>query len=307
MRNQQYTREELESRFRKLPPVLQDALFSVEVADSIFETGKKYGLEDWKISLLAEETGYVILGLTSPREFLSKLSEALGMNIDQVRDVAKEINHKVFFPLREELKKTHEIEMSEEAIMRGEPLVRKPPTAELSHPPTQAPPATQPPPIPLASKKALEEKTPITANGGGGAKPISKEAADEEKEKVIQIPKIPPREPLLPPELVASPKIPPINLRVPPSTAPQTSPEEPPITQKPTSWPSSLPTKPVSPPTTPVVAPPPSQKEEKISRPIHQADTSKSTAPEISPTEKKGGAERGKTYGGFDPYREPPE
>ena len=153
-----YTQPQIEERYEKLPEVLKDAMFSVEIADKIFETGKKFGLIFEKIGNLAEETGYVTLGLLHPQDFVRALEEHLGIKADQASEIAKEINHQIFFPLRAEFKKAHNIELPAPDFQRSEPLSKKP------LPPSTLPPkpATSTPPPPLKTTP-VEVKAPARA------------------------------------------------------------------------------------------------------------------------------------------------
>lgn len=108
-----YAKEELEERYKKLPSVLKDAMFSPEVAEKMFEIGKKNGLTIEKTGFMAEETGFIILGLTQPREFVKILSDRLDTDRDTASKIASDINHAILFPLRETLKSAHDIEVGE--------------------------------------------------------------------------------------------------------------------------------------------------------------------------------------------------
>lgn len=215
-----YTKEELETRYRKLPEILRDALLSVEVANKIFETAKKHGLPAQKISRLAEEVGYVILGLTKPQEFIPKLIQTVEVDSDKAKTIAKEINHQIFFPLREELKKTHEMDMTEEEIERGAAMMRAPTPPAPPRPP--APPLPAQPPTPTAPpQQQMPSPTPTP--------PRPPQPIEEKK-----APPLPPP-PVFPPKKIVlekkpeppspPPKIPPIDLR---NQKPPTPPPMPP-------------------------------------------------------------------------------
>lgn len=115
---QDYTQEELEIRYKKLPKPLKEALFDPDIAYAIFDTGKKYGMTIDQIGSIADEVGYVIAGLTRPSEFVENLRGRLGAPHDTVRDIALEINHAVFASIREILKSTHQIDVSDEEFAR---------------------------------------------------------------------------------------------------------------------------------------------------------------------------------------------
>src|SRR3989344_5123898 len=113
---QNYTQQELKERYEKLPEVLKDAMFNTDIAAKILELGKKHGLTIEKTGFMAEETGFVILGLTRPEELINVLAESLEVKEDQARNIATDLNHQIFFPLREALKTTHQIEIGEATL-----------------------------------------------------------------------------------------------------------------------------------------------------------------------------------------------
>lgn len=152
-----YTDEEIESRFQKLPQVLQDAMCDPDIAEKMGVIGKMFGLLREKIRYMSEETGYIILGLTRPQEFVNSLAESLEVNTDKAKVIAKEINHQIFFPLREALKTAHQVEVSEDEIERGAAMMKKAPTPPL--PPKSTPP---PPPRPTEEKKESPLPPPPT-------------------------------------------------------------------------------------------------------------------------------------------------
>jgi len=108
-----YTQEQLQEAYRKLPKDIQDAIFSVDVAEAIKAIGEKYKLMIDKIGELADETGLVMLGFTHPSQFVSHLADRLEIDKTIAKEIAEEINLKVFSPIRENLKKIHG--MKEEA------------------------------------------------------------------------------------------------------------------------------------------------------------------------------------------------
>lgn len=108
-----YTQEQLLEAYRKLPKDIQDAIFSVDVAEAIRAVGEKHKLMIDKIGEMADETGLVMLGFTHPSQFISRLADRLEIDKTVAKEIAEEINSKVFFPIRENLKKIHG--MKEEA------------------------------------------------------------------------------------------------------------------------------------------------------------------------------------------------
>jgi hypothetical protein len=119
--------------YEELPAILKQALFSAEIAEQMFEIGKKFGLTIEKTGIMAEETGYVILGLGRPNELVGNLASGLHVDTDKAKDIGAEINHQIFFPLREELKRTHDFDMDAAQI---EGLVSSPRVSGMPMPPS---------------------------------------------------------------------------------------------------------------------------------------------------------------------------
>lgn len=190
------TQQEIAERYQKLPEALKDAIFSADIAAKMFEVGKKFGLTIEKTGLMAEETGYVILGLTRPNEFVQSLSGVLETEEDKTRAIANEINRQIFFPLREALKAAHQMEISEGEMQKSaaeKPFETRPVPSPIPTPPRpSAPSAPQPiPPLPAPPEikpKPLPPPKPFELPGTKF---------------------IPPSPPIQP----APPKIPPLDLR----------------------------------------------------------------------------------------------
>ncbi len=104
-----YTNEQLMDFYKKLPKDLQEAILSVDSAEKIRAIGEKYHLAIDKMGEMADETGLVMLGLTSPREFIPNLASRLNVDKEMARKIAEEINGQVFVRVRESLKKVHAI------------------------------------------------------------------------------------------------------------------------------------------------------------------------------------------------------
>ena len=152
-----YTPEEIEQRFARLPEPLKDEMMSVENSERIFEAGKKFGLTIEQIGFLAEEAGYVVLGLTHPNNFVQRLKDHLRVDEEKAKIIAREINHQVFFPLREMLKNTHQFELTQEQIQASPPPL--PPVPRVQPPAAKIPPA---PPIPAPPILPVKIPTPPT-------------------------------------------------------------------------------------------------------------------------------------------------
>jgi hypothetical protein len=130
-----YAKEQILEAFKKLPEDVKEAMFSIDTVEIMRQIGEKHKLMIDKIGELADETGLVMLGLTHPSQFISHLTDRLEIDKTIAKEIAEEINSKVFFPIRENLKKIHGVEAGE-AKEEIPPL----PIPEVSAPPLTAGP-----------------------------------------------------------------------------------------------------------------------------------------------------------------------
>lgn len=98
-----FSQQEVLDRYGQLPDSVKDALFAEATADKMESIGRKQGLLLDKIGVLAEETGYVMLGLTHPREFTARITEALGVAPMKAQEIAADVSEQVFKPIREHI------------------------------------------------------------------------------------------------------------------------------------------------------------------------------------------------------------
>lgn len=155
-----YDYEKLMELYAALPQVLKDAIFSVHVAEKIMQTGKKFGLSVDQTSILAYETGLVMVGALHPRSYIQHIEESVNVDRQKATDIAKEVNHEIFFPVREALKKLHNMEEREEItgereIEKGDILKK---IAELKKQPAQG--VNQPIPKPEQKPASPSPQTP---------------------------------------------------------------------------------------------------------------------------------------------------
>jgi len=192
-------------------------MFSDKIAEVMFSVGEQFELNVEQIGTLSTESGYVVLGLTPPSQFMKAIRDSLGINEAKAQAVAQEINKAVFLPLREQLRKTHEIEVNEALFQKGG--AAKPQSSHIlptvqSHPtpPSPAPRARPvPPPIPPPMKK-IPDTRPALPVPPPSIGPLSRPQSS----------KIQPQAPLVPPknhiDLRALPK--PAGASPPPSPPP---------------------------------------------------------------------------------------
>lgn len=340
-----YTKQELEERYKKLPEPLKDAMFSPDVAEKMFEIGKKNGLTIEKTGFMAEETGFIILGLTVPREFVGILSDRLEIDKDAAARIASDINHVILFPLREALKNAHNMEVGEAELQKEEIVIKKP------TPPAPAPvvipanpqPRTQPVPksSPAIPPPARAGQPPSRAGGMQAGQPAPQTKNIVDLRSLLSTPELPAAKPS--PDVSASTPVPAQTPRPAPAPAPAIVPQKiqqaAPIPEKlaslppekataPTPAPQPIIPKPPAPPAAqtpvperPLVPPPPivippNPKPE--SQPLQNMPQNPKNPPiDLRPAPQPAPApvippapvqsSPTKTYEGYDPYREPIE
>lgn len=101
------SQQDLNKKIKSLPKDLRDAFFSEEVSETILEIGKKFGLRIDKVGEFGDETSSVMIGLTPPKDYIKNLAARLEMDPIKIREIAEEVNKKVFQPVRESLKRLH--------------------------------------------------------------------------------------------------------------------------------------------------------------------------------------------------------
>lgn len=177
-------RDEIIKRYEELPEDIQKAYFSSATSDAIFEVGKKHGLVIEKMGELADETGLVMLGMTKPNEFIKNLEHRLEVEAIKAKEIAEDINQKVFSPIRESLKKIHGIPPSPSKTSIGSlggqatlPPISpiKPTSVPIPQVKPVSPPISPPENLPVESKsppqKIVMPEQPINIKVGEIGKP----------------------------------------------------------------------------------------------------------------------------------------
>jgi hypothetical protein len=149
-----YTDEQLSEAYDKLPDDLQNEVLS-ENTEKIIETiVKQNNLSEDKIIGLADETVYVMLSLTHPKEYIFNLSKRLGIDMATARKIAEEVNSQIFSKVRESLKKIH-------GIASDSPIA--PPTSSVASPtpiPVPVPPEEKISPFEAKTKQEIFRAAP---------------------------------------------------------------------------------------------------------------------------------------------------
>lgn len=150
----EFSQQLTEEQYRKLPDELKAAISSTDIAEKMFEIGRKFALSIEKNGFLAEETAFVVLGLIKPGGFPAVIKARLEVSEEEAQEIAKEVSNQIFFPIREALKKTHQVEIKDEGKKTPETMTppapvevgslgRRGPTSTLEK--SAEPPAPEPP------------------------------------------------------------------------------------------------------------------------------------------------------------------
>jgi hypothetical protein len=103
-----YTHEELRKLYKELPDELQDAIWSKETADNIYNICKRNNLKE--NSIVAKLVGKVLLGVLPLKEFQETVGQELSLDEKTVKEVTREINQFIFYPVRIHLEKLYQTE-----------------------------------------------------------------------------------------------------------------------------------------------------------------------------------------------------
>jgi len=106
----EYTSEQLRKLYEKLPKELQEALFSWETIDSLYDICEKNEItRSEQISEIARCAGQVLLGILSPDEFQEVLEKKVKLKKEVAKKVAREINRFIFYPVKPALEETYKV------------------------------------------------------------------------------------------------------------------------------------------------------------------------------------------------------
>jgi hypothetical protein len=130
----EYTQEQILEKYKDLPEDVKNAMFSVDTSEIIQRIGRENQLTTEKIGILADEIGLFMLGITHPNEFIGNIKDRLGIEKEAARNIARQINEKVFQKIRESLRKVH----GQEGTETPEPAEQPPQAKEIPVQPAAA-------------------------------------------------------------------------------------------------------------------------------------------------------------------------
>lgn len=96
----------IENNISKLPPKLQDAVTSTEVAKKLHAISQKYRLHLDQGQILENETYMVLLGIDEAGEYEGNLKKELNISSEQAGQLARDVGKDIFLSIRNTLKES---------------------------------------------------------------------------------------------------------------------------------------------------------------------------------------------------------
>jgi len=125
---------------RRLPKDIQQAIISVDFEKNLQLISKKHQLHVDQTGVLEIETLRIMLGAQHPKDYIRNVAKKLNINTDQAKKIAVDVNKEIFRPIRDSLKKIHEIsaageepgkEQTEEYVSKPTPQKQESETREI--------------------------------------------------------------------------------------------------------------------------------------------------------------------------------
>jgi len=111
-----YTISQIEKRYNQLFKDIKEMISSAETTKQIDDIGSRAKLHIDQKGELIDETGLLMLGLTKPNEYVGNLKIRLNISTLLAEQIAKEINEKVLYKIRDSIKEMSRVEMPDEEI-----------------------------------------------------------------------------------------------------------------------------------------------------------------------------------------------
>jgi hypothetical protein len=87
--------------YEKIPKELQEAIFSVETADTVFDICKKNEVEE--VNKLSRIVGDSLLGILPPSEVEKEIKKTIKVSSEKASKITREIDRFIFYPLKDSL------------------------------------------------------------------------------------------------------------------------------------------------------------------------------------------------------------
>ena len=109
-----YSKEQIEKKYNALPKDVREAILANDTENIISDIGEKHNMRLDQIGELFEAVQFVMLGILSPKDFIRDLYDRLRISDKQrVREIARDVNEKVFHLIRESLQQIHNVSRDE--------------------------------------------------------------------------------------------------------------------------------------------------------------------------------------------------
>lgn len=96
-------------KYFQLPQDLRQLMFDIETADKVRKVGEKNNLNKDQLWWASYTVGMILLGETNIVKFVKTLQEKCGLAEEPARQLARDINQTIFLPVKESLKKIHQV------------------------------------------------------------------------------------------------------------------------------------------------------------------------------------------------------
>jgi len=135
----------IKERFAKLPPKLQEAITSTEVAEKLRALSQKYRLHLDQGQILENETYMVLLGIEKAEKYEENLKKELKITPEIAKSIANDVAKEIFLSIRNVLKEstTPVSKSNNTPISIALDSVPTPVPEQQTQPSTQAPVSTQ--------------------------------------------------------------------------------------------------------------------------------------------------------------------
>ncbi|MDP3726088.1 MAG: hypothetical protein Q8R36_02730 [bacterium] len=122
------TQKIIQEQFKVLPKDVQSAILAVDLRKKLQTITEKHRLHLDQAGVLETETLFIMLGLEHPKDYIANITRELHIDAEHAKKIAVDINEQIFRPIRESLKKIHNI--GEES---GEQKVESSGASEQTH------------------------------------------------------------------------------------------------------------------------------------------------------------------------------
>ncbi len=104
----QYTKEDIQEQFEKIPADLQSAATSPEISENLYQIGQKHGLHIDQIGVLVDMVGLVMIGLIPSKDFTHEFQNEAGVSSEVAGTITEAINSEVLAKIRDSIQALQE-------------------------------------------------------------------------------------------------------------------------------------------------------------------------------------------------------